>query len=82
VQKLDQFDAIIAAVQALDDLGRGVGGAVVDKQDLVRVAHALHHRADLIVELLQRILFVEQGHDQRKHDRIGGSGSGHTSLFL
>jgi hypothetical protein len=58
----------VLLVQAREHGHAPVGRAVVHVHDLPLLAPRLEGRGDLRVQLLERVLLVEEGDDDRDHD--------------
>ena len=72
----DQARARALARQALEDLARAVGRAVVDEHDLEAAAGGRAGGLDLVEQRHERVALVVDGHDDRDPDRAGGAARG------
>lgn len=69
--KLDGFDVAVLLRQLFDDVPGVVGGAVVDKDDLVREIVGLHDTTDPGMQFRQRFFLVEKRYYNRYiHDDV------------
>ena len=69
--QVDDHDVRHLVVQPREDRHARVGRSVVDEHDLELVRHRLECGRDLGVQRLERVLLVEQGYDDRDHDKEG-----------
>ena len=65
--EVDDDDVRRLGIEPREHLHAAVGRAVVDEDDLERLASRLERSRDLAVELLKRALLVEQGNDDGDH---------------
>ena len=61
----DDLESRVTLPQLAHDLERVVDRPVVDENDLARAVELLHHRPEAPMELLERLLLVEDGYDER-----------------
>ena len=67
----EHLHARVGFCELARDVDAGIGGAVVDEDDLEGSSRRLDGREDLVVELLEIVRFIEDGHEDRDIDGRG-----------